>query len=110
MLGIFESAYTPGTVGFGLDAHAMLGLKLDGGGGTDSSSILPVGSGNGKAPPGFSTAGPALKMRAGDTELKAGDLFLNNPVIAGGETRMLPLARADQQPTARWIKTPTNTG
>lgn len=90
LLGIFESGYTPGTVGFGLDAHAMLGLKLDGGGGTDSSSILPIGSGNGKAPPGFSTAGATLKMRAGDTELKAGDLFLNNPVIAGGETRMLP--------------------
>lgn len=82
-LGIFESGYTQGTVGFGLDAHAMLGLKLDGGGGTDGSSILPVGSGNGKAPGSFSTAGGTLKMRAFDTELKAGDLFLNNPVIAG---------------------------
>ncbi|MCP5688550.1 OprD family porin, partial [Klebsiella pneumoniae] len=26
----FESGYTPGVIGFGLDAHAMLGLKLDG--------------------------------------------------------------------------------
>ncbi len=41
-LGIFQSGYTEGTVGFGIDAHAMLGLKLDGGGGTDGSSILPV--------------------------------------------------------------------
>ncbi|MCF5061342.1 outer membrane porin, OprD family [Pseudomonas syringae] len=89
-LGTFESGYTQGTVGFGLDAHAMLGLKLDGGGGTDGSSILPYGSGNGKAPGSFSTAGGTLKMRAFDTELKAGDLFLNNPVIAGGMTRMLP--------------------
>jgi hypothetical protein len=90
LLGIFESGYTPGTLGFGLDAHAMLGLKLDGGGGTDNSSILPIGSGNGKAPSSFSTAGGTLKMRGFDSELKAGDLFLNNPVIAGGETRMLP--------------------
>nr|WP_186353121.1 OprD family porin [Pseudomonas gessardii] len=90
LLGIFESGYTQGTVGFGLDAHAMLGLKLDGGGGTDGSSILPYGSGNGKAPGSFSTGGGTLKMRALDTELKAGDLFLNNPVIAGGMTRMLP--------------------
>lgn len=30
-LGIFESGYTQGTVGFGIDANAMLGLKLDGG-------------------------------------------------------------------------------
>lgn len=91
-LGIFESGYTQGTVGFGLDAHAMLGLKLDGGGGTDGSSILPYGNseGSGKAPGSFSTAGGTLKMRAFDTELKAGDLFLNNPVIAGGMTRMLP--------------------
>ncbi|WP_306669917.1 OprD family porin [Pseudomonas sp. SbOxS1] len=90
LLGIFESGYTEGSVGFGFDAHAMLGLKLDGGGGTDNSSILPVSDGNGKAPGSFSTAGGTLKMRAFDTELKAGDLFLANPVIAGGETRMLP--------------------
>ena len=90
ILGIFKSGYTQGSVGFGIDANAMLGLKLDGGGGTDNSSILPVSDGNGKAPGSFSTAGATLKMRAFDTELKAGDLFLNNPVIAGGETRMLP--------------------
>jgi hypothetical protein len=89
-LGIFESGFTQGTIGFGVDAHAMLGLKLDGGGGTDGSSILPISDGNGKAPGSFSTAGGTLKMRAFDTELKAGDLFLANPVIAGGETRMLP--------------------
>ncbi|WP_415771294.1 OprD family porin [Pseudomonas sp. LB3P38] len=89
-LGLFESGYTQGTVGFGVDAHAMLGLKLDGGGGTDGSSILPISDGNGKAPGSFSTTGGTLKMRAFDTELKAGDLFLTNPVIAGGETRMLP--------------------
>ncbi|KJZ66312.1 OprD family porin [Pseudomonas fluorescens] len=89
-LGLFESGYTQGTVGFGVDAHAMLGLKLDGGGGTDGSSILPISDGNGKAPGSFSTAGGTLKMRAFDTELKAGDLFLTTPVIAGGETRMLP--------------------
>ena len=89
-LGIFESGYTQGTVGFGIDANAMLGLKLDGGGGTDGSSILPISDGNGKAPGSFSTAGATLKMRAFDTELKAGDLFLNNPVIAGGQSRMLP--------------------
>ncbi|WP_277592134.1 OprD family porin [Pseudomonas chlororaphis] len=89
-LGIFESGYTQGTVGFGLDANAMLGLKFDGGGGTDNSSILPVSDGSGKAPTSFSTAGATLKIRAFDTELKAGDLFLNNPVIAGGQSRMLP--------------------
>ncbi|WP_144939330.1 OprD family porin [Pseudomonas alabamensis] len=90
----FQSGYTPGTVGFGLDAHAMLGLKLDGGGGHAGTSILPLHYQDdgelGKAPGAFSTAGAAIKLKAFDTELKAGDLFLTNPVIAGGETRMLP--------------------
>ncbi|WP_404937620.1 OprD family porin [Pseudomonas sp. JDS08PS003] len=90
-LGVFESGYTQGTVGFGIDANAMLGLKLDGGGGTTKSSILPLSEdGRHKAPGSFSTTGATLKMRAFDTELKAGDLFLNNPVIAGGMSRMLP--------------------
>ncbi|EKT4523350.1 OprD family porin [Pseudomonas putida] len=90
----FESGYTPGVVGFGLDAHGILGLKLDGGGGHAGTSILPEhikDNGElGAAPHSFSTAGAALKFKAFDTELKAGDLFLTNPVIAGGETRMLP--------------------
>ena len=91
LLGVVESGYTQGTLGFGLDANAMLGLKLDGGGGTSNSSILPVSDGGQhKAPGSFSSAGATLKMRAFDTELKAGDLFLNNPVIAGGMSRMLP--------------------
>ncbi|MCO7517042.1 OprD family porin [Pseudomonas guariconensis] len=90
----FESGYTPGVIGFGLDAHAMLGLKLDGGGGHAGTSLLPEHIEDdgelGAAPHSFSTAGAAVKFKAFDTELKAGDLFLTNPVIAGGETRMLP--------------------
>ena len=97
-VGVFESGFTQGPVGFGIDANAMLGLKLDGGGGSGGSSILPTTAPNpnkdnlyGDAPDSFSSAGGALKMRAFDTVLKAGDMFLNNPVIAGGATRMLPM-------------------
>ncbi|WP_153786497.1 OprD family porin [Pseudomonas sp. EMN2] len=90
----FESGYTPGVIGFGLDAHGILGLKLDGGAGHAGTSILPNhikddGS-QGAAPHSFSTAGGAIKLKGFDTEFKAGDLFLTNPVIAGGESRMLP--------------------
>ncbi|MGB9091855.1 MAG: OprD family porin [Pseudomonas farsensis] len=85
----FESGYTPGVIGFGLDAHAMVGLKLDGGDGRAGTSILPSEPGD-KSRQAFSTAGAALKLKGFDTEFKAGDLFLTNPVIAGGETRMLP--------------------
>jgi hypothetical protein len=89
-IGVFESGFTQGPVGFGIDANAMLGLKLDGGGGTGGTGILPS-TPEEKAPTDFSSAGGALKMRAFDTVLKVGDLFLTNPVIAGGATRMLPM-------------------
>ncbi|MDF9755123.1 OprD family porin [Pseudomonas hunanensis] len=85
----FESGYTPGVIGFGLDAHAMVGLKLDGGDGRAGTSILPSAPED-KARHAFSTAGGAIKLKGFDTEFKAGDLFLTNPVIAGGESRMLP--------------------
>ncbi|AXO87113.1 porin [Pseudomonas parafulva] len=90
----FESGYTPGALGVGIDAYGMLGLKLDGGGGHAGTSLLPTHQKNedalGAAPTSFSSAGAAVKLKGFDTELKAGDLFLTNPVIAGGETRMLP--------------------
>ena len=88
-VGKFESGFTQGTVGFGLDANAMLGLKLDASGGNNSSGILPLNH-NGKTGSSLSSAGATVKARAFDTVLKAGDLFLSNPVIAGGESRMLP--------------------
>lgn len=97
-VGVFESGFTQGPVGFGIDANAMLGLKLDGGGGSGGTSILPTTAPSankdnlyGDAPDSFSSAGGALKMRAFDTVLKAGDMFLSNPVVAGGATRMLPM-------------------
>lgn len=44
----FESGYTQGTVGLGIDAFAMIGLKLDTGdgrnGGNSSFDVLPVDS------------------------------------------------------------------
>ncbi|UCO98397.1 OprD family porin [Metapseudomonas lalkuanensis] len=95
-IGLFSSGYTPGMIGVGVDAYGMLGLKLDGGGGTGGSSILPVtapdkeGLKFGEAPDSFSSGGAALKLRGFDSELKLGDQFISNPVIAGGATRMLP--------------------
>lgn len=93
----FESGFTQGTVGFGLDMDAMMGLKLDGGGGTAGTSILPYagtdksGYSYGDAPTSFSSAGATLKVRAFDTVLRVGDLLLDNPVVAGGTTRLLPM-------------------
>ncbi|MHC5348543.1 OprD family porin [Metapseudomonas furukawaii] len=85
----YSSGFTEGTVGAGLDAHALLGVKLDSGGGTSGTNLLPLDS-RGHAEDDYSTAGAALKFRAFDTELKLGDLFPVTPVFQRGDGRLLP--------------------
>jgi len=85
----FSSGYTHGTVGIGVEAHALLGLKLDSGGGTSGTNLLPLDSQR-RAEDEFSAGGGALKLRAFDTELKVGDLFPVTPVFQRGDGRLLP--------------------
>ncbi|KJZ60823.1 porin [Pseudomonas fluorescens] len=93
IIGKFESGFTLGTVGVGVDAFAMLGLKLDTGdgrnGGHSSFDVLPV-DGEGKARDEYSKVGGAAKVRAFDTVVKIGDVFPANPVVAAGDSRLLP--------------------
>ena len=58
-ISAFESGFTPGTVGFGLDAHAFLGLKLDSGKGHSGTGLLPVGS-DGRSESNYSGGGGAM--------------------------------------------------
>lgn len=86
---LFSSGYTQGTVGFGLDAHALAGFKLDSGRGTSGTNLLPLDS-NRRAEGEYSAAGGAIKLKAFDTEVKAGDLFPSTPVFRHGDGRLLP--------------------
>ena len=89
----FESGFTQGTVGVGLDAFAMLGLKLDTGGGRNggrsSFDVMPVDR-DGQARDEYTKVGGAAKVRLFDTVLKVGDVFPANPVVAAGDSRLLP--------------------
>jgi len=85
----FRSGYTPGTVGFGLDAIGMLGLKLDSSAGRSGTGLLPVGS-DGSAPDEYSKFGVAAKARVSKTELKIGAQLLKYPTIASSTGRILP--------------------
>ncbi len=93
LIGKFESGFTQGTVGFGLDAFAMYGLKLDSGtgrsGGKSSFDVLPVDSDN-HPEDSYSKFGGAAKLRVMDTVIKAGDVFPATPVVAAGDSRLLP--------------------
>lgn len=93
LIGKFESGFTQGSVGVGVDAFAMLGLKLDTGdgrnGGRSSFDVLPVNR-DGEARDEYSKAGGAVKVRALDTVVKVGDVFPATPVVAAGDSRLLP--------------------
>ncbi|UCJ18881.1 OprD family porin [Pseudomonas sp. MM211] len=93
IIGKFESGFTQGTVGFGVDAFAMLGIKLDTGGGRNggrsSFDVLPVDR-DGEARDDYSKVGGALKARAFDTTVTVGDVFPATPVVHYGDSRLLP--------------------
>lgn len=89
ILATYESGYTQGIVGFGIDAHAAQGLKLNSGGGTNGTGLLPIGD-DGKADDDYSYAGGAVKARISNTELKYGNLIPVAPVFATGTARLFP--------------------
>ncbi|BBV95889.1 MULTISPECIES: OprD family porin [Pseudomonas] len=88
-LGTFESGFTQGTVGFGVDAIGMLGLKLDSGKGRAGTGLFPEGS-DGRSQDDYSEGGGAVKMRISNTVLKFGDQFTALPVFATDDSRLLP--------------------
>ncbi|UVE48174.1 OprD family porin [Pseudomonas chlororaphis] len=85
----FNSGYTPGVVGFGLDGIAMFGVKLDSGRGTSGSELLPMHD-DGRAADNYGRAGVAAKMRISATELKVGELLPDIPLLRYDDGRLLP--------------------
>ncbi|MCV6266140.1 OprD family porin, partial [Pseudomonas aeruginosa] len=54
-----ESGFSAGTVGFGVDAIGLLGLKLDSGGGSGGTGLLPAEGAAGGGPGGYAHRGRA---------------------------------------------------
>ena len=92
-IGKFESGYTEGTVGVGVDALALLGVKLDSGPGRTAGNMLPLES-NGDPVDNYSELGLTAKARISKTELKLGTLQPVLPVVQFNNTRLLPAAYA----------------
>ncbi|MBV4498432.1 OprD family porin [Pseudomonas sp. SWRI12] len=106
----FTSGYTQGTVGFGIDAIGLLGVKLDSGGGTNGASnnsyggtVFPSKS-NGEAVDNFSSLGLTAKAKISQTELKLGTLQPKLPVIVTNDGRLLPQTFQGGQITSNEIK------
>lgn len=79
-LSYYSSGFTQGTVGFGIDAHAFLGLKLDSGKGKTNTGLLPTNN-EGEPQDDYSVAGLAAKARISNTVLKYGDMELTSPIF-----------------------------
>ncbi|SDB38840.1 outer membrane porin, OprD family [Pseudomonas sp. NFACC23-1] len=85
----FKSGYTPGPVGFGIDALGTLGLKLDSSPDRVNTGLLPV-TDDGRAADDYSRLGLTFKAKVSKTELKVGELQPNLPVLSFSDIRLLP--------------------
>ncbi|MGO4001384.1 MULTISPECIES: OprD family porin [Pseudomonas] len=112
----FTSGYTQGTVGFGLDAIGLVGVKLDSGGGTNGATATSYGGtvfpskSNGEAVDNFSSLGLTAKAKISQTELKLGTLQPKLPVIVTNDGRLLPQTFQGGQITTNEIKDLTLVG
>lgn len=85
----FESGFTAGTIGVGLDAHAFLGVKLDGGKGHSGTGLLPLDS-DGRSDSNYSSGGGALKFKVSQTTLAFGEMMVETPVFDTADKRLQP--------------------
>lgn len=93
----YASGYTQGTVGVGVDALGLLGVKLDSGKGrhgnpsSDSygGSVFPTDE-NGRAVDQFGSLGLTGKLRVSKTEARIGTLQPKLPVATFNDGRLLP--------------------
>ncbi|GLH32789.1 cis-aconitate porin Opd [Pseudomonas sp. BR1R-5] len=84
-----KSGYTPGPLGFGIDAIGMLGLKLDSSPDRTGTGLLPVHD-DGRAPDEYSKLGLTAKARYSDSVLQVGTLIPDMPTVKANNGRIFP--------------------
>jgi imipenem/basic amino acid-specific outer membrane pore len=86
---LFESGFTQGTVGFGVDAHSLSSIKIDTGRGRTGNGLFDRDS-DGRAEDTQTEVGGAVKLRISDTVLKYGNQMTASPVFSTDDSRILP--------------------
>ncbi len=112
----YTSGFTQGTVGFGVDAIGLLGVKLDSSaakhgnptGLNAGGSVFP--SDGNHAVDDFSSLGLTAKAKISQTELRIGTLQPKLPVIVSNDGRLLPQTFQGGQITSSEFKDLTFTG
>lgn len=98
----FQSGFTQGTVGFGVDAFGLLGVKLDSGRGRNYSAMFETDS-DGHPVDDLSQAGGAVKLRVSNTVFTYGNQFPSLPVLSYDDSRLLPQSFTGALVTSREI-------
>ncbi|WP_349976406.1 OprD family porin [Pseudomonas sp. WHRI 8519] len=84
-----RSGFTEGPIGFGVDVLGMWSVKLDGGGGTYGTALLPRDD-DGRPADDFGRLAVAGKARISKTELKIGEWMPVLPILRSDDGRSLP--------------------
>ncbi|BBH46577.1 OprD family porin [Pseudomonas sp. KU43P] len=85
-----QSGYTPGTLGFGLDASALAGFKLDASPDRMGAGLIPYSSATREPNDHWAEAALTAKFKVSRTELKAGQVDPFLPVILPVMSRLFP--------------------
>ncbi|WP_409279218.1 OprD family porin [Pseudomonas defluvii] len=87
----YESGFTEGTVGFGVDAIGLLGVKLDSSPDRSGSGLLQRDrEAPHRAQDEYGELGMTAKVRVSKSVLKAGTLLPKLPVLMANDSRLLP--------------------
>ncbi|MDU4253310.1 OprD family porin [Pseudomonas sp.] len=107
----YTSGFTEGTVGFGVDALGLLGVRLDSGKGTHynpnstnyAGTVFPT-DGDGRAVDDFAHLGATGKVKVSNTLLQYGTLLPKLPVVTYNDGRLLPQTFEGGQVTSNEFK------
>ncbi|MEK2611881.1 OprD family porin [Pseudomonas shirazensis] len=97
-----RSGFTEGPIGFGVDVLGMWSVKLDGGGGTYGTGLLPRHD-DGRPADDYGRLAVAGKARISKTELKIGEWMPVLPILRSDDGRSLPQTFRGGQVTSNEI-------
>lgn len=86
----YESGFSEGPIGVGVDALGLLGVKLDSGPGRSGTQLLKQDRETRRAQDEYGEMGLTAKFKASRTVLKVGTLLPRLPSVTYNDGRLLP--------------------
>lgn len=106
----YQSGFTEGPVGFGFDATAAVGIRLDGSKDKAKNSLMFPLDDDGVPVNYWTRAFPTVKARYQKTDVRVGELRPNLPILSRSFARLLESAYLGGQVTSKDVKGLTLTG